>query len=38
VKDRRWRPRNGEAGPHIDLSLAARWRSVMLALFDGEGT
>jgi len=37
VKDRRWRPRNGEAGPHIDLSLAARWRTAMLALFDGEG-
>jgi flagellar assembly protein FliH len=36
VKDRRWRPRAGEASPHIDLSLAARWRTAMLALFDGE--
>jgi flagellar assembly protein FliH len=37
VKDRRWHPRAAEGAPHIDLSLAARWRSAMLALFDGEG-
>lgn len=36
VKDRRWHPRASEGAPHIDLSLAARWRSAMLALFDGE--
>ena len=38
VKDRRWRPRAGETGPHIDLSAPARWRTAMLALFDGEAT
>jgi flagellar assembly protein FliH len=36
IKDRRWHPRPAEGAPHIDLSLAARWRSAMLALFDGE--
>jgi flagellar assembly protein FliH len=36
VKDRRWRPRAGEGASQVDLTLAARWRSVMLALFDGE--
>jgi flagellar assembly protein FliH len=35
-QDRRWRPRGGESMSQIDLSLAARWRSVMLLLFDGE--
>jgi flagellar assembly protein FliH len=37
IKDRRWHPRTADGAPHIDLSLAARWRSAMLALFDGEG-
>ena len=37
VKDRRWQPRPPDNYPQIDLSLAARWRSAMLALFDGEG-
>jgi flagellar assembly protein FliH len=36
VRDRRWRPRAGEGVSQVDLSLAARWRGVMLALFDGE--
>ena len=36
VKDRRWRPRAGEGVSQVDLTLAARWRGVMLALFDGE--
>lgn len=36
VKDRRWRPRAGEGVSQVDLTLAARWRAVMLALFDGE--
>jgi flagellar assembly protein FliH len=36
VKDRRWRPRAGEGISQVDLTLAARWRGVMLALFDGE--
>jgi flagellar assembly protein FliH len=38
VKDRRWQPRPPSTVPQIDLSLAARWRSAMLALFEGEGT
>lgn len=38
VKDRRWQPRPPGTTPQIDLSLAARWRSAMLALFEGEGT
>lgn len=37
IKDRRWRPRAGDGASQVDLSLAARWRSAMLALFDGEG-
>jgi flagellar assembly protein FliH len=37
IKDRRWYKRAVEGTPHIDLSLAARWRRAMLALFDGEG-
>ena len=36
LRDRRWRPRSGEGIAQVDLSLAARWRSVMLELFDGE--
>jgi flagellar assembly protein FliH len=38
VKDRRWQPRGPDTSPQIDLSLAARWRGAMLALFEGEGT
>jgi flagellar assembly protein FliH len=33
-KDMRWRPRRGTS--QVDLSLAARWRDVMHALFEGE--
>jgi len=36
VKDMRWRPRSGEGMSQVDLSLAARWRAVMLALFEEE--
>jgi flagellar assembly protein FliH len=36
VKDMRWRPRTGEGMSQVDLSLATRWRAVMLALFEGE--
>ncbi|MGC2200772.1 MAG: FliH/SctL family protein [Stellaceae bacterium] len=36
IKDMRWRPRTGEGMSQVDLSLATRWRAVMLALFEGE--
>lgn len=36
AKDLRWHSRPREGLPQVDLSLAARWRNVMLALFDGE--
>ena len=36
IKDMRWRPRAVEGVSQVDLSLASRWRSVMLALFEGE--
>jgi flagellar assembly protein FliH len=36
IKDMRWRPRSGEGISQVDLSLATRWRAVMLALFEGE--
>ncbi len=36
VKDVRWHPRLREGVSQVDLSLAARWRNVMLTLFDGE--
>ena len=36
VKDRRWYPRAGEGASQVNLTLASRWRSVILALFDGE--
>jgi flagellar assembly protein FliH len=36
IKDMRWRPRAGEGASQVDLSLATRWRAVMLALFEGE--
>lgn len=35
-RDARWHPRPREGLSQIDLSLAERWRNVMLALFDGE--
>jgi flagellar assembly protein FliH len=34
IKDMRWRPRAGDA--QADLSLAARWRTVMRTLFEEE--
>lgn len=37
IKDKRWYPRSGEGASQVDLTLASRWRSVMLALFDNEG-
>jgi flagellar assembly protein FliH len=36
IKDMRWRPRAGEGISQVDLSLSARWRTVMLSLFEGE--
>jgi flagellar assembly protein FliH len=36
IKDMRWRPRSGEGMSQVDLSLATRWRAVMLALFEEE--
>ncbi len=36
VRDLRWRPRAGDGGSQVDLSLAARWRAVMRDLFEGE--
>jgi len=36
IKDMRWRPRTGEGMSQVDLSLATRWRAVMLALFEDE--
>lgn len=36
IKDMRWRPRSGDGISEVDLSLATRWRTVMLALFEGE--
>jgi flagellar assembly protein FliH len=36
VKDRRWNPRHPAGAAQVDLTLAARWREVMLTLFDGE--
>lgn len=35
-RDARWHPRPREGLSQVDLSLAERWRNVMLALFDGE--
>lgn len=37
VKDKRWHPRARDGASQVDLTLAARWRSVMLTLFDNEG-
>jgi flagellar assembly protein FliH len=36
LKDRRWHPRASEGVSQVNLTLASRWRSVMLTLFDGE--
>lgn len=36
MKDMRWRARSGEGMSQVDLSLATRWRAVMLALFEEE--
>ena len=36
VKDRRWRPRPATGVSQVDLSLATRWRTAMLAMFEGE--
>jgi flagellar assembly protein FliH len=36
ITDMRWQPRTGEGVSQVDLTLASRWRSVMLTLFDGE--
>ncbi|HJU19453.1 MAG TPA: FliH/SctL family protein, partial [Stellaceae bacterium] len=35
AKDVRWHPRLREGVSQVDLSLAARWRNVILTLFDG---
>ena len=35
-RDVHWHPRAGEGGSQVDLTLASRWRSVMLSLFDSE--
>jgi flagellar assembly protein FliH len=37
IRDRRWNPRAAEGVSQVDLTLSARWRAVMLTLFDGEG-
>jgi flagellar assembly protein FliH len=37
LRDRRWNPRAADGVSQVDLTLSARWRAVMLALFDGEG-
>jgi flagellar assembly protein FliH len=36
IRDMRWRQRAGEGMSQVDLTLASRWRSVMLTLFEGE--
>ena len=36
IADRRWHPRGGEGVSQVDLTLASRWRSVILTLFEGE--
>lgn len=36
IKDRRWNPRAAGGASQVNLTLSARWRAVMLALFDGE--
>jgi flagellar assembly protein FliH len=36
IKDMRWQSRTSESASQVDLTLASRWRSVMLTLFEGE--
>lgn len=36
MKDRRWHPRGQDGVSQVDLTLASRWREIMLTLFDGE--
>jgi flagellar assembly protein FliH len=36
LRDKRWHPRGRDGASQVDLTLAARWRSVMLTLFDSE--
>jgi flagellar assembly protein FliH len=36
IKDRRWNLRSAAGASQVNLTLASRWREVMLALFDGE--
>jgi flagellar assembly protein FliH len=36
IKDRRWNPRKANGASQVNLTLASRWREVMLTLFDGE--
>jgi len=36
LKDRRWSTRPADGGSEVNLTLASRWRAVMLTLFDGE--
>jgi flagellar assembly protein FliH len=36
IKDRRWNPRTADGVSQVNLTLSARWRAVMLTLFDGE--
>ncbi len=36
IKDRRWRPRPTAAIAQADLSIAARWRAAIFAMFEGE--
>jgi len=35
-KDMRWQQRSSEGMSQVDLTLASRWRGVMLTLFEGE--
>jgi flagellar assembly protein FliH len=36
IKDMRWQSRTSDSTSQVDLTLASRWRSVMLTLFEGE--
>jgi flagellar assembly protein FliH len=36
LKDRRWNPRATDGVSQVNLTLSARWRAVMLTLFEGE--
>ena len=37
IEDRRWHARTGEGVSQVDLTLSSRWRSVIFALFEGDG-